>query len=398
MAIVPNLARPWQNPDLHWHGNADEVHGATPVSGEGDSGSGGVIAYPVPDPTKTWAELGGAGLNLARGFATGVGAGANIWRFADRVFVGDAAESFAGNNLGPTDSGNSWFTSPSYPGYLGVNAWLLVTSRPNSLVGDPYGGPYGVVSAFRTSDTGQGAICFGASPVADTTDGAWGMIIEMQRESGAGQCVGIEFGAKNKGNNTTITPNAQTTGVFGLWMAGGGDSAFGGASASPSTAVMVVLRNTNTWNDGIVFMRDALTSGRALSMSSEGVGGAHYLSWVTSTGATAFTIKSATAAGGAAWSMLNDTNGITFGTATANVLTVWAPVANVNGFLIYAGVAGSPPQLTITGADTDVDLMLAAKGTGTIRFGTYAAGVTAITGYITIRDAAGTLRKLGVIS
>ena len=43
MAIVSNKARPWQTPDLHWHGNADEVHGAVPTdeSGDGESGSGG---------------------------------------------------------------------------------------------------------------------------------------------------------------------------------------------------------------------------------------------------------------------------------------------------------------------------------------------------------------------
>jgi hypothetical protein len=51
-----------------------------------------------------------------------------------------------------------------------------------------------------------------------------------------------------------------------------------------------------------------------------------------------------------------------------------------------------------TGAD-DIDLTLTPAGTGNVRFGTHAAvGVELVTGYITIKDAGGTSRKLAVIS
>jgi hypothetical protein len=51
-----------------------------------------------------------------------------------------------------------------------------------------------------------------------------------------------------------------------------------------------------------------------------------------------------------------------------------------------------------TGTD-DIDLRLTPAGTGTVRYGTHSAiAAETITGYITIKDAGGTLRKLAVVS
>ena len=71
----------------------------------------------------------------------------------------------------------------------------------------------------------------------------------------------------------------------------------------------------------------------------------------------------------------------------------------VNGVDIRAYATGSPPQLQAFGTDTNIDLMLVPKGTGNVRFGTHSAlsGET-VTGYITIKDAGGTARKLAVVS
>jgi hypothetical protein len=49
--------------------------------------------------------------------------------------------------------------------------------------------------------------------------------------------------------------------------------------------------------------------------------------------------------------------------------------------------------------DADIDLALTPKGTGRVRYGTHAAVVAeVVTGYIEIKDAGGTVRKLAVIS
>jgi len=65
---------------------------------------------------------------------------------------------------------------------------------------------------------------------------------------------------------------------------------------------------------------------------------------------------------------------------------------------------GLQPQANIVvmraeGDSTDIDLELFPKGAGKARFGTLTGSADApVTGYITIKDAGGNLRKLAVIA
>ncbi len=60
---------------------------------------------------------------------------------------------------------------------------------------------------------------------------------------------------------------------------------------------------------------------------------------------------------------------------------------------------GSGPTFSAQGGDANIDLNLAPKGTGNVRFGTFtASGDVAVTGSIEIKDAAGTVRKLATIA
>jgi len=68
--------------------------------------------------------------------------------------------------------------------------------------------------------------------------------------------------------------------------------------------------------------------------------------------------------------------------------------AAVNYFTAAGAATGSSPSLTATGSDTNIDLRLITKGTGVVQYGTYTAGVVAQAGYITIKDAGGTTRRL----
>lgn len=70
----------------------------------------------------------------------------------------------------------------------------------------------------------------------------------------------------------------------------------------------------------------------------------------------------------------------------------------------YVALTGSASaagivEITAGGSDTDLDVRMTPKGTGTVRFGTHAAlsGET-VSGYITVKDAAGNSRKLAVVS
>jgi hypothetical protein len=71
----------------------------------------------------------------------------------------------------------------------------------------------------------------------------------------------------------------------------------------------------------------------------------------------------------------------------------------VNYIIIAGGVAGGPPTLQATGSDTNVDIYFVPKGSGVVKFGTHSAlAGESVSGYITIKDAGGTSRKLAVVS
>jgi hypothetical protein len=70
-----------------------------------------------------------------------------------------------------------------------------------------------------------------------------------------------------------------------------------------------------------------------------------------------------------------------------------------NWWTLAGAATGNAPTIAAGGTDTNVDLRLAGQGTGAIRFGTHAAVTTeTLSGFITIKDAAGNTRKLAVVS
>jgi hypothetical protein len=71
------------------------------------------------------------------------------------------------------------------------------------------------------------------------------------------------------------------------------------------------------------------------------------------------------------------------------------PVASAVNYLNVSGaVTTASPSLSAAGSDTNIDLALTPKGTGVLSFGTHTAGIVAQAGYITIKDAGGTTRRL----
>ncbi len=66
----------------------------------------------------------------------------------------------------------------------------------------------------------------------------------------------------------------------------------------------------------------------------------------------------------------------------------------VNYLQATGSATGAATSLSAQGSDTNIDLALTPKGTGVLAFGTYTAGIIAQAGYITIKDAGGTTRRL----
>jgi hypothetical protein len=73
--------------------------------------------------------------------------------------------------------------------------------------------------------------------------------------------------------------------------------------------------------------------------------------------------------------------------------------AAINYIIASPAASGGAVSMSIGGSGVDVDFLIAAKGAGNVRFGTFTANADApITGYVTIKDTAGNVRKLAVIA
>ena len=69
--------------------------------------------------------------------------------------------------------------------------------------------------------------------------------------------------------------------------------------------------------------------------------------------------------------------------------------ANVNYLTMSGAAAGADPAITAVGTDPAIDITLTPKGAGYVQFGTFTGGADTVSnGYIMIKDAAGTLRKV----
>lgn len=75
-----------------------------------------------------------------------------------------------------------------------------------------------------------------------------------------------------------------------------------------------------------------------------------------------------------------------------------ATASAVNFVNLTGAVTGSGVSIGALGSDTDIDVRLVPKGAGRVRIGTrVSTSDVAITGYIEIKDAGGTIRKLAII-
>lgn len=68
--------------------------------------------------------------------------------------------------------------------------------------------------------------------------------------------------------------------------------------------------------------------------------------------------------------------------------------SSVNCLQIAGAASGGVPTLSAQGATADLDIGVTPKGTGHVRFGTHTATSLSPTGYIEIKDAGGTVRRL----
>lgn len=366
----------------------------------------------LPDPTISWADLTDSGqLDIQRGFFTDQLDGGNIWRLADRVFVGQAAGKFAGNfSTSAGEAGNSSWSDPDEAcTYIGVNAHLLSISGGSADAGGNSGG-YAIAGLSRGTDTlGTGIIGVAGAIINDKADGrAWGIYSDLQHETGAWVSNGIEVAAKNKStDNFTYSPYTATFGVFGARLVGGGDSAEGGDAINPSNSAIIVIKGDLSygWNRGIVFRNDALTGtdgsvGSSSNATAIAMARRHAITWYAPDDVAGATLVSTITDGDNAVTCQFFDNGFNLlGVNGKQFFRANHTASGVNYISIASGATGNAASVSVLGDDTNIDLQLSGKGTGVLRYGTHSAiAAETVTGYITIKDIGGTVRKLAVVS
>lgn len=364
------------------------------------------------DPNNTnWAALTDNGnINFRRGrengLTTPVQEDCNFWRFSDRILVGGVANDWTG--IPNSNIGNAWICDTvNYPGYLGVAGKVVISTSPyqkQSVYGD---NPFSLVAGARTSDSLSLAIPLASCIVNDSPNrNAWGQIIEMQHTGlGTSKSTGIEIAIKNgTGIDSIMNPCTAipANGMAGILLAGGGDNAFGPINNAPVQVGIVFSTSHNgRFNTGICFRNGSLSIGNdyeAIALTRN-----HTLRWYEDTGARS----------GQVLCTNNTPNSLT----TIEIASSTIGFTNNGGFPFFTSVttptsqsriqinSGSATEVILSSvgvAGTDVDLALSPQngaGSGRVKFGTRIANADApITGYIEIKDGAGNLRKLALIS
>lgn len=325
------------------------------------------------------------------GFWPDITAGTTIHRVRDRLFLGHGAGA-TGNSTG-TQSGR-------VPTSTEGASWA---SRDSQLFSFAETGLIAGAGFSRSSDqTGSPTECigWGGFVINDKASGlAWANYGDVQHESGASASYGFEYAVKNKGSDITGTPYGLGLGVEGGRLVAGGDNAYGGSAANPSKAALVIVGGASTWNDGILFESGGLTVTSTVSRAvSMGVGMRLY--WYTSGGAKGFAIRSDNDTGSSDTELIASANALTWlATNGKAAVTFTHTTSGVNRIDLRSEVAASPPAVRALGDDTNIDLLFTPKGAGLVRYGTHSAlAAETVTGYITIKDAGGTSRKIAVVS
>jgi hypothetical protein len=330
-------------------------------------------------------------LNAVAANATGkhyVANGANIGRTVDRLFVGGAAAQYGGGPNLP-DIGSSWLGNPTDgPAYLASNATFLAY---------PQECRYGIVGAAKTSlPAGAGsAIAFGAIIINDGALPAWGQIIEAQHETTTDTTWGMEIAIKNaSGGVSTFTPFTETgpNRTIGIQLSGGGDNAFGPAATNAcSVGIIFATSNGKGFNSGITFRAGSIPTGNAIELPFN-----YRMAWYDSTGIKSAEISATNNTPSTQMRFNMGSNNFNFlNNAAQSVFYITTTATAVNRIQIAAVDTGNHPQIAADGSDTNIDLRLLPKGTGLIRFGTFSSSAdVACNGWVSIKDNAGTTRKL----
>jgi len=333
---------------------------------------------------------------------------ATMTRFHGRVFGGESA-GFTGATTGNNGDTHSWLADTPTDA---TSAWMEVSAR--AIFTTPIG--LGVVGGGHLASTvnasrsvfGLGGIAWNEGNPSAYDARGWGLYVESHHgpltsgHTGYTHIAELQI-ANYESDTAALTPSGTVaaSGAFGVTIGSGVDPNNSGDVYAVSWALRIEGTG-GTFASGIVFRDDALqawgdgrTKAMLLPRTSE-------IAWFDASSNQVGAITT-TATGAANAQKIELTNsGIGFYNDAGHPFVFFnngPNSAQVNYASFTSNGTGSAPVISAAGVDTDVDLSLSGKGAGNIRFGTHAAlAAETVTGYITIKDSGGTVRKLAVVS
>lgn len=341
--------------------------------------------------------------------AGGVQATATVQMFAGGGTVASGGSGYAVNDtVTITGYGSNIVVTVTTVSSGAITAYTVISGALTSIPTNP-------VSQSSTSGSGTGAtfnLTYGMSTSFTITNAGSGYIeqptVSFSGGGGSGASAYASVGAgsviRALGQTTTSALSFYTAGGEVLRIRDSGSSGTYLMAQSSSTGVSL-----GTQTSGFL---SVYSSSGAISFGTNGTSGqtqfnishtASAVNYVQVTGAATGNQPSITAQGSDANINMNfqakGSGTLIFNTNGAEQLRLGTIASTVNNITISGATATNAPALSVRGSDTNIDLALTPKGTGLVRFGTLTANADApITGYITIKDSAGTTRKLAVIA
>lgn len=378
------------------------------------------------DIAKGFSEVGTTQFGLGKpgdanppekGFWTDVGAGANIWRLRDRVLIADACDYNGTFNPGVN---RSWIGN-SYNGfmtYFDSRSQLEVAANRGSIAGAFGSRSSDNVLTGELNTIGVGSFVDNNNTSADPKS-SWAFYGHaVHAGTGNHFTCGMELDICNLKSTVAVSPYSMgapgTT--AGIWVGVGGETAQSGVADNPASAAITVVTTAthdallgtgSLFAKGLVFQASAISgtngvtgSGIAIEMAK-----GHRVNWLTPTNDVAGYIRSDNTNSANTTSIIFGSAGLVFRglqgdlVTEQNLLLIAANPSAVNFFQMTPAAAGTGVAIAAVGADANIDFSIQTKGTGVLRFGTFTSNAeTPVNGYITIKDAAGVVRKLATIA
>lgn len=326
--------------------------------------------------------------------------GAIIVKVGDRLFVGGASLHNGTNVASQPD----WLTTLQLSPAVGRTFSFQQTAQFAVL--NDGGGNAGNAAVFGAQTqlfTGPGNAA-GIVSVAvnnNTTQsytGAYAAYLEAyQMPSAPGPAYGLEIDVMNFRADVTTDPYLQSAyQVNGIQLAAGGENA-------NLIGQVAATNGINLWNNGQVY-NCGINFGYNSIAGADGVNGTgiaiafgkgHMMQWYAGAGIKTSSIHctGTTLAASIRQEFLD--NQVRFrNSADINIFQVLSVANGVNFLQVSSSATNTPIQISTSGTDTNRGIQFITGGTEYLWFGTYTAGAVAQAGYITIKDQAGTVRRL----